>query len=86
MPSKRGYKIQAIEAALTVPGSRFWADFAQDLKSLEQQLSKGQIISQEKVGQYLYLQYQFSQEAYPLGIGYLGVIPWQIWIPMMLGI
>ncbi|MEY2901724.1 MAG: hypothetical protein RLY89_830 [Bacteroidota bacterium] len=72
---KRGYGHQTMEAALQMPGSKFHAAFAQDLKMLEKQLTLGQKLSQETVGKYLQVQLSFDPVQFPQGIGNLGVVP-----------
>ncbi len=72
---ERGYKPTAIKAALALPGSRFHASFAQDLKKLEEQMQLGikQTIH-SKTG-YQHWQISFDKQQFPNGIGTLGVIP-----------
>ena len=72
---KRGYSLQAIEDAMHLPGSKFYAEFAQDLKMLEQQLALGQNLCQETIGKYVYLQLRFEPSVFPNGIGTIGVVP-----------
>jgi hypothetical protein len=72
---KRGYGHQTMEAALQMPGSKFHAAFAQDLKMLEQQLTLGQYLIQETIGKYLYVQLYFEPSVFPNGIGTIGVVP-----------
>lgn len=71
----RGYKPYAINAALALPGSRFHASFAQDLKKLEKQMQLGvkQTIN-SKTG-YQHWQINFDKQAFPIGIGTLAVVP-----------
>ena len=71
----RGYTNQDMDAAFQMPGSRFYADFAQDLKTLEQQWEYSQLISEAVIGNYLYAQLGFDLVQYPKGIGSLGVLP-----------
>jgi hypothetical protein len=72
---KRGYSLQAMEEAMRLLGSKFYAEFAQDLKKLEEQLALGQLLSQETIGKYLYVQLRFEPSVFPNGIGTIGVVP-----------
>ncbi len=72
---KRGFSHQAMEEALHIPGSKFYATFAQDLKMLEQQFAFGLALNQEIVGKYLQVQLRFEPSQFPQGIGTLGVVP-----------
>ncbi len=72
---KRGYSKQAMEAALILPGSRFHANFAQDLKLLEQQLVLGKKQIDVLENGYQYWHFQFDPIQFPGGIGTIGVVP-----------
>lgn len=72
---KRGYKPSAIDAALALPGSRFHANFAQDLKKLEQQMPLGIKQTIHSNPGYQHWQISFDKQQFPNGIGTLGVVP-----------
>ena len=72
---ERGYKPAAINAALALPGSRFHASFAQDLKQLEQQMPLGVKQTLHPNTENQHWQIGFDKQQFPNGIGTLGVVP-----------
>ncbi|OYU53795.1 MAG: hypothetical protein CFE25_17005 [Chitinophagaceae bacterium BSSC1] len=71
---ERGYKPAAINAALALPGSRFHANFVQDLKQLEQQMQLGIMQTIPSNRGYQHWQINFDKQQFPNGIGTLGVV------------
>jgi hypothetical protein len=69
----RGYPNDKINDALEIPGSKFHPLFADDLKSLEQQLSIGIVKESFTRNGYLHHCMEFSAREFPEGIGTIGV-------------
>jgi hypothetical protein len=72
---EREYKPASINAAFKLPGSRFHASFAQDLKQLEQQMQLGIKQTLHPNPGYQHWQISFDKQTFPNGIGTLGVVP-----------
>lgn len=72
---ERRYNPTAIKAALAIPGSRFYTNFAQDLKKLEQQMQLGVKQKVHSNPGYQHWQISFDMHQFPKGIGALGVVP-----------
>ncbi len=69
----RGYRENTIQEAIKMPGSKFYASFANDIKSLEQQLCLGQMKDSFVQNGYLHDNLEFDQSLFPKGIGSLGI-------------
>lgn len=71
---KAGHVEKAIQAALTLPGSRFFANFASDIPGLLNQLFQYPFVVLETGDRNIQLNGQVSRTDFPDGIGTKGVI------------
>jgi hypothetical protein len=69
----RGYSMGVIDENLAIPGSKFHETFANDIKSLVEQLKLGKAIQILKRKKYREIIFDFNQTEFTNGIGTLGV-------------
>lgn len=72
---KRGYPSALINENLQLPGSKFYADFATDIKSLMLKCEENTNYTSTLVNGYIQFQFLFDVIKFPRGIGELGVVP-----------
>lgn len=71
---KRGYDLSDIEKGLQLPGSKFHASFATDIKSLLAHCDESLIQDSTFQNGYQHYIFQFDGFKYPKGIGTVGII------------
>ena len=69
----RGYSMGVIDENLAIPGSKFHETFANDIKSLVEQLKLGKAIQILERKKYREIIFDFNQTEFTNGIGTLGV-------------
>ena len=69
-----GFTHEQIQEQLALPGSRFYASFAQDLPALIRRLEKANLIYQTGSNENIICTATFSQEEFPDGIGTVSVL------------